>query len=175
MFLDRQNLFSVTPNCASWLKEEFIPMGIQTCCNNAHPKTKTNQKTSFISYLPPVTNPFSTLLFCKSPWKNCWHPIISWTHFDEIFAPPSTKTTPMTSKLPNGGVSAHCSLSLAHQRPSTHLIALTFLYHYNSPQSFSVSFAGFLTSLQLLSVIMFQNFSDFTHFLNDLIQSCGFK
>lgn len=157
MFLDRQNLFSVTPNHASWLKELFIPMGIQTYCNNAHPKTKTrtktNQKTSFISYLPPVTNPFSTLLSCKAPWKNCWHPIFSWTHFDEILPHPPPKQLPWLPNYPIKG-----SVPLTCQRPSTHLIALTFLYHNNSRQSSSVSFAGFLNSLHPPSVIMFQNF-----------------
>lgn len=58
--------------------------------------------------------------------------------------------------LPNYPIKG--SVSLTCQRPSTHLIALAFLYHDNSRQSFSVSFAGFLTSLHPPSVIMFQNF-----------------
>ena len=46
-------------------------------------------------------------------------------------------------------------------------------------QSFSVPFAASLASLQSINVIMLQdlslNFSAFTHFLSDLIQSRGFK
>lgn len=46
--------------------------------------------TSLTSRLSPAA-----ILPGKSPWKSCWNPIFSWTHFDQILAPPSTKTTPI--------------------------------------------------------------------------------
>lgn len=93
-------------------------------------QTQTN-KTSLSSYLLPAITPFSTLLFSKFPWKNRWHPIFSWTHFVEIFALPSTETTPMevthVFHVTRPGVSAQRPSSSTCQRPLPQPCALTFL------------------------------------------------